>query len=206
MFDRCNSEKSQLVCRIKVSHLLAHNDDSNTSLLQLEAPKYFLRHLFASTFVYKTISSTMKYTQRLLSFCFLSYQGPHDEMSSNTFGKKCSTYGPHKKEKETNAKKNMLTMPRALSASSPTSAPETKQKKSCRKCRWRLGVKVKISKTFENLCKHDMQCTASSVLTFPYVFSNSQFQMTLRPRLVAWPTFHVMSKRCCQDTQTKPSI
>ena len=26
-------------------------DDSNMSLLYLEAPKYFLRHLFASTFV-----------------------------------------------------------------------------------------------------------------------------------------------------------
>ena len=38
------------------------NDDSNWSLLLLEplveAPKYLLRHLFASTFVYKAVSST----------------------------------------------------------------------------------------------------------------------------------------------------
>ena len=33
-------------------------DDSNRSLLLLEATKYFLRHLFASTFVYQTVSST----------------------------------------------------------------------------------------------------------------------------------------------------
>ena len=34
--------------------------DSNMSLLHLEAPKYILRHLFAGTFVYKTVSSTRK--------------------------------------------------------------------------------------------------------------------------------------------------
>ena len=33
-------------------------DDSDWSLLLLEASKYLLRHLFASTFVYKTVSST----------------------------------------------------------------------------------------------------------------------------------------------------
>ena len=33
-------------------------DDSNRSLLLLEAQRYFLRHLFASTFVYQTVSST----------------------------------------------------------------------------------------------------------------------------------------------------
>ena len=39
--------------------LIIMNDDSNESLLLLEASKYLLRHLlFASTFVYKTISST----------------------------------------------------------------------------------------------------------------------------------------------------
>ena len=34
------------------------HDDSNRSILLLEASKYFLRHLFASTFVVKTVSST----------------------------------------------------------------------------------------------------------------------------------------------------
>ena len=33
-------------------------DDSNWSLLLLKASKYLLRHLFASTLVYKTVSST----------------------------------------------------------------------------------------------------------------------------------------------------
>ena len=34
------------------------SDDSNMSLLHLDFPKYVLRHLFASTFVCKTVSST----------------------------------------------------------------------------------------------------------------------------------------------------
>ena len=37
---------------------LNYSDDSNRSILLLEASKYFLRHLFASTFVVKTLSST----------------------------------------------------------------------------------------------------------------------------------------------------
>ena len=44
----------------------SERDDSNWSLLLLEASKYLLRHLFASTFVYKTVSSTQVVVSHLI--------------------------------------------------------------------------------------------------------------------------------------------
>ena len=85
MFDRCNPEKSQLVCRIKVSHLLVHNEISSKTFC------LFIFFLFC-LFIFSSF--------RLLSDQGLAPNGPHDEMSSKPFGKICSKYGPHKKEKE----------------------------------------------------------------------------------------------------------
>ena len=43
-----------------------NKDDSNLSLLLLEASKYLLRHLFASTFVYKNVSSKTRISEKIL--------------------------------------------------------------------------------------------------------------------------------------------
>ena len=45
-------------CSHSLIDIIIDHDDSNRSILLLEASKYFLRHLFASTFVVKTVSST----------------------------------------------------------------------------------------------------------------------------------------------------
>ena len=39
---------------------MTKNYDSNWSLLLLEVSKYLIRHLFASTFVYKTVSIVLE--------------------------------------------------------------------------------------------------------------------------------------------------
>ena len=123
---------------------------------------FFVFHFFCQIKVPYLLVSTMKCPQRLLA--------------------KCALKGRTKKEKEKRwlhclvKTKNMLTMPRALSASSPTSAPDNKTEidpKIMQKVQMQTWIKVKTSKSFENLCKHNMQCIASSVLTFPYVCSHS---------------------------------
>ena len=90
VFNGGNPEKSQLVCRIKVPHLLLHLIKCSQRLLAKGVLNY----------AKKKVLLTMPH----ILLC--------DKMFSRTFGKIGSQ-----------CCKKVLTMPRALSASSPTSAP-----------------------------------------------------------------------------------
>ena len=92
VFNGGNPEKSQLVCRIKVPHLLLHLIKCSKRLFAKGALKYLFR---------------IECSQRLLS---------KSTLNAEKKGFQCWKRGSQ-----------VLTMPRALSASSPTRAPETDQ-------------------------------------------------------------------------------